>query len=141
MNADSKNHFALLATKLFIPPARVDLVQRSRLTEQLNQSLQQKLTLISAPAGFGKTTLLGEWIPRSPRCVSWVALDKGDNEPARFWNYVIAALQMLQNDLGKNTQALLASAQPPSLETMLTSLVNEIAAFPRPSRLCSMIIT
>jgi len=130
MNADSKNSFALLATKLFIPPARTDLVQRPHLTERLNQSLKNKLTLISAPAGFGKTTLLGEWIPRSERCVTWASLDKGDNDPTRFWNYVIAALQMLRSDLGKNTRALFDSPHSPTFETILTSLVNEITAFP-----------
>lgn len=120
----------LLTTKLFIPPARADLVLRPRLTDRLNEGVKRQLTLISAPAGFGKTTLLGEWIPTSERCVTWVSLDKNDNDPIRFWNYVVAALQMLQSDLGKNTQALLESAQPPTFETILTSLVNEITAFP-----------
>lgn len=120
----------LLATKLFIPPVRTGLVQRPRLTEQLHQSLKQKLTLISAPAGFGKTTLLGEWIPTSERCVTWVSLDQNDNEPARFWCYVIAALQTLQNNLGEKARALLVSPQPPSSELVLTTLVNEITAFP-----------
>ncbi len=121
---------ALLPTKLYIPPARNDLVQRSRLTSQLNESVKRKLTLISAPAGFGKTTLLGEWIPTSSRCVTWVSLDKGDNDAMRFWTYVVAALQMLRSDLGKNTQGLFNSPQPPTFETIITSLINEIAAFP-----------
>ncbi|MCI0695627.1 hypothetical protein L0337_26950 [candidate division KSB1 bacterium] len=121
---------SLLTTKLFIPPARADLVLRPRLTDRLNEGVKRKLTLISAPAGFGKTTLLGEWIPCSERCVTWVSLDKNDNDPIRFWHYVIAALQMLQSNLGKNTQALLDSPAPPSFETSLTSLVNEITTFP-----------
>ena len=121
---------SLLTTKLFIPPARADLVLRPRLTDRLNEGVKRQLTLISAPAGFGKTTLLGEWIPTSEHCVTWVSLDKNDNDPIRFWNYVVAALQMLQSDLGKNAQALLESAQPPTFETILTSLVNEITAFP-----------
>ncbi|MCI0695626.1 hypothetical protein L0337_26935 [candidate division KSB1 bacterium] len=121
---------ALLPTKLYIPPARTDLVQRRHLTNRLNEGMQRRLTLISAPAGFGKTTLLGEWIPTSSRCVTWVSLDKGDNDAIRFWTYVIAALQMLRSDLGKKTQGLLNSPQPPTFETILTSLVNEIAAFP-----------
>ena len=121
---------ALLTTKLFLPPTRPDVVRRPRLTERLNASLEHRLTLISAPAGFGKTTLLGEWIPRSPRCVTWVSLDKGDNDPMRFWSYVIASLQMLRSDLSKNTQALLDAPQPPTFETILTSLANEISAFP-----------
>lgn len=127
---ESLSSTALLATKLFIPPVRADLVPRSRLTMQLNANLQRKLTLISAPAGFGKTTLLGEWIPDSPRCVTWFSLDNSDNDPARFWSYVIAGLQMLRSDLGKNTQALLNAPHPPAFETILTSLANEIIAFP-----------
>ncbi|NUO79132.1 hypothetical protein HUU05_03575 [candidate division KSB1 bacterium] len=121
---------SLLATKLYPPKRRFDVVQRPRLTERLNASLQQQLTLISAPAGFGKTTLLGEWIPASPRCVTWVSLDKSDNDPMRFWSYIIASLQMLRSDLGKNAQALLDAPHPPTFETLLTSLANEIAAFP-----------
>jgi LuxR family maltose regulon positive regulatory protein len=121
---------SLLTTKLFIPPARADLVPRPRLTDRLNEGVKRKLTLVSAPAGFGKTTLLGEWIPHCERCVTWISLYKNDNDPIHFWNYVIAALQMLRSDLGKNTQGLHNSPQPPTFETILTSLVNEIAAFP-----------
>ncbi len=73
--------------------------------------------------------MLGEWIPHSPRCVTWVSLDKGDNDPVRFWSYAIASLQMLRSDLGKNTQALLDSPHPPTIGTILTSLANEISAF------------
>jgi LuxR family maltose regulon positive regulatory protein len=121
---------ALLPAKLYIPTARNDIVQRRHLTSRLNEGMQRRLTLISAPAGFGKTTLLGEWIPTGSRCVTWVSLDKGDNDAMRFWTYVVAALQMLRSDLGKNTQGLLNSPQPPTFETILTSLVNEITAFP-----------
>ncbi len=121
---------ALLTTKLFIPSARTDLVHRARLTERLNEGVQRKLTLISAPAGFGKTTLLGEWIPASPRCVTWVSLDHSDNEVMRFWSYFIASLQMLQSSLGEKARGLIAAAQPPPLEFVLTTLVNEITAFP-----------
>ncbi len=71
----------LLTTKLYLPPARSNLVPRPRLTRRLNEGLTRKLTLISAPAGFGKTTLLSEWIPHSQRCVAWVSLDEGDNDP------------------------------------------------------------
>jgi ATP/maltotriose-dependent transcriptional regulator MalT len=127
---EAASQAVLLTTKLFIPSARADLVLRPRLTDRLNEGMQRQLTLISAPAGFGKTTLLGEWIPASPRCVTWVSLDKGDNDPMRFWSYVIASLQMLRSDLGKSTQTLLDSPQPPTFETILTSLANEISAFP-----------
>jgi len=130
MSTDHENSLALLTTKLYLPPARSDLMQRSHLTDRLNNGMQRKLTLVSAPAGFGKTTLLDEWIPTSPRCVTWVSLDHGDNDTIRFWNYVIAALQMLQNNLGEKARSLLAAPQPPPPELILTTLVNEITAFP-----------
>ena len=88
------------------------------------------MTLISAPAGFGKTTLLSEWIPNSPRCVTWLSLDKEDHEPARFWTYFISSLQGLHSDLGKTALALLQSRLAPSITSILTTLINDIAAFP-----------
>ena len=80
----------LLNTKLFIPRPRKNLVSRPRLIERLNAGLDKKLTLIAAPAGFGKTTLLSEWIPQSPRCVTWLSLDDDDNDPVKFWAYFIS---------------------------------------------------
>jgi len=120
----------LLTTKLYIPPVRPDLVPRPRLIERLNQGMAYKLTLISAPAGFGKTTLLSEWIPQSERPVCWVSLDPGDNDSTRFWCYLIAALQMLQRQLGENALSLLQSPQQPPIEFFLNTLLNEIAACP-----------
>ena len=100
--------------QLFIPPRRPrdSVVDRSRLTDRLTATNGQRLTLISAPAGFGKTTLLSEWIPHSEHCVPWLSLDANDNDPPRFWAYVIAALQMLRPDLGASALALLESPQP-----------------------------
>jgi LuxR family maltose regulon positive regulatory protein len=120
----------LLTTKLYIPRPRSNLVPRPRLTERLNAGLDRKLTLIAAPAGFGKTTLLSEWIPHSPRCVTWLSLDEGDNDPTRFWAYVIAALQQIHPDLGAGALALLQSAQAPPIPSILTTLINDIATFP-----------
>jgi LuxR family maltose regulon positive regulatory protein len=120
----------LLNTKLYIPRRRPDLVLRPRLTERLNVGLGRKLTLISAPVGFGKTTLLSEWIPTSERCVAWVWLDEDDNDPSRFWAYFIAALQMLHPNIGELALALFRSPQPASIPSVMTSLVNEIDAFP-----------
>jgi len=83
----------LLVTKLHIPPTRFELVPRPRLTERLNQGMRGKLTLISAPAGFGKTTLLSEWAENSKQPVAWLSLEEGDNGPMRFLAYFVAALQ------------------------------------------------
>jgi LuxR family maltose regulon positive regulatory protein len=86
----------LLQTKLYIPPVRPELVSRPRLIEQLNAGLHRKLTLLSSPAGFGKTTLLSEWVGSCGRPVAWLSLDEGDNDPTRFWAYFIAALQTVR---------------------------------------------
>src|SRR3990172_2566508 len=120
----------ILATKLYIPPPRPKVVLRPRLIERLNEGLHRKLTLISAPVGYGKTTMLSEWIPQSERCVTWVSLDDGDNDPVRFWAYFIAALQMLDAKIGRNALGLLQTPLLPPFEAILTILLNEIAAFP-----------
>jgi LuxR family maltose regulon positive regulatory protein len=121
---------SILATKLYIPRPRPEAVLRPRLIERLNEGLHRKLTLISAPVGYGKTTLLSEWIPQSERCVTWVSLDEGDNDPVRFWAYFIAALQMLDAGIGRNALSLMRTPLLPPFETILTTLLNEIAAFP-----------
>src|SRR5258708_25316707 len=94
---------SLLATKLYIPPARLHLVSRPRLIERLNRGWRCQLTLISAPAGFGKTTLLSEWcaaLPEGTLPVAWVSLDQRHNDPARFWANVIAAPDKVSLDSG-----------------------------------------
>jgi len=120
----------LLGTKLFIPRPRKNLVVRPRLVEYLNARLDKKLTLIAAPAGFGKTTLLSEWIPQSPRCVTWLSLDEGDNDPTKFWVYFISSLQELHPDLGESALTLFQSSQAPPITSILTTLINEISRFP-----------
>jgi LuxR family maltose regulon positive regulatory protein len=117
----------LLTTKLYIPPVRPELVSRPRLIERLNQGLHRKLTLVSAPAGFGKTTLLSESVGGCGRPVAWLSLDKGDNDPTRFWAYFIAALQTVRADIGETALAMLRSSQPPPIEAILTTLINEVA--------------
>ena len=126
----------ILATKLFIPSCPHKEVSRPRLIERLNKGLceeggyGQQLTLISAPAGFGKTTLLSEWISNCQRLVAWLSLDEGDSDLTRFLVYFIAALQRVVPNIGGQELALLQSPQPPSTESILTSLLNEIAAIP-----------
>ena len=126
----------ILLTKLFIPLARPELVTRSRLIEQLNHNLHRKLTLISAPAGFGKTTLVTEWLQSqeddasSPFLVGWLSLDEGDNDTVRFLTYLITALnriQGLETEIGVSALQMLQSQQTPSPETILIAVINEVA--------------
>jgi LuxR family maltose regulon positive regulatory protein len=116
----------LLRTKLYIPPLRREQVPRPRLIERLDAGLGRKLTLVSAPAGFGKTTLVSEWINESKRPVAWLSLDDDDNDLQRFFTYLIAALQSISRKVGESVLAALHSPQPPPSETILTVLINDI---------------
>src|SRR5919199_4487021 len=120
----------VLATKLFIPPPRPRAVPRPRLTERLNEGLHRKLTLISAPAGFGKTTLVSAWVAGCPRPAAWLSLDEGESDPARFLTYLVAALQTVTPSIGAGLMRVLQASQPPSIESILTALLNEITALP-----------
>ena len=122
----------ILATKLYIPPHRLKVVLRPRLIERLNEGLSasRKLTLISAPAGFGKTTLVSEWLAGCRRPVAWLSLDEGDNDPTRFLTYLVAALQTIAANIGKGVLAVLQSPQPSPTESILTILLNEITTIP-----------
>jgi LuxR family transcriptional regulator, maltose regulon positive regulatory protein len=143
----------VLSTKLYIPPPRPNLVHRARLIAQLNAGLHRKLTLISAPAGFGKTTLLADWLSQlrieneklrkladgdtsqfsifnSQFNMAWLALDEADSDPARFLMYLVAALQTVAPTIGAGVLAVLQSPQPPPTEAMLTALLNDIATIP-----------
>lgn len=149
----------LLSTKLFMPLLRGGLVPRARLLDRLGGKLWQaggfsrKLTLVSAPAGYGKTTLVVEWLsnfrfsivdfglgdppiqnpkPKTQNPVAWLSLDESDNDPARFMAYLLAALQQVQPEFGESTRALLQLPQPPSEAVILTTLLNELAAIPAP---------
>ncbi len=124
----------ILATKFYIPPPRAKIVLRPRLIERLNEgvAMGRKLTLISAPAGFGKTTLVSEWIAGCGRPVAWLSLDEGDSDPVRFISYMVAALQTIKAGLGEGLLVALQSHQPPQTETILTSLLNEISIIPEP---------
>ena len=121
------SEFPLLETKFYLPPWSADRVSRPRLIDRIH--LQRKLTLVSAPAGFGKTTLLAEWVAAVPtRPVAWVSLDQSDNDPAVFWSYLITALQNIQPGLGERSLALLQSPQPPPIESVLMTLLNKLTA-------------
>ena len=133
----------ILNTKLFIPHPRPERVPRPRLIERLNEGLHRKLTLISGPAGFGKTTLVIEWLDnlrldakketQIENRIAWLSLDQGDNDHVRFLTYFIAALNRGEGNeaaLGEGALSMLRSPQPPPIEAVLTSLINEIAAIP-----------
>ena len=116
----------LLATKLHIPPASPELVIRPRLRSMLDAIVHHKMTLISAPAGYGKTTLISEWAHNVTQLhVVWVSLDKSDNDPILFWQYLVTALQGLKSGVGESSLALLRSPQPPPFESVLTALIND----------------
>ena len=121
----------LLQTKLYAPRTRPFLVPRPRLIETLNAGLGGKLTLISAPAGFGKTTLVSEWMAGCTRPFAWLSLDERDSDLARFLAYLIAALQTCASSPGARAAAMLHSPQPPPPESVLTTLLNEVAAVPQ----------
>src|SRR5687767_4145112 len=148
----------ILATKLYIPPPRPKVVLRPRLIKRLNEGLPSGptpgVTLISAPAGFGKTTLVSEWVNQKaveggtlaparsagvrdesgetihPSKVAWLSLEAGDNDPTRFLAYLVSALQTIAANIGEGVLGVLQSPQPPPIESILTSLLNEITAVP-----------
>ncbi|MFZ5827602.1 MAG: LuxR C-terminal-related transcriptional regulator [Bacillota bacterium] len=120
-----------------MPPVQPDLVPRPHLLERLAQGMRRKLTLISAPAGFGKSTLVAHWqaAQTEPVPVAWVALDDGDNDPVRFWTYVIAALAGLPDGPGREPLALLRATPPAPIRSVLTVLINELSRMPGPAML------
>lgn len=118
----------VLATKLYTPRPRPRVVLRPHLIERLNEGLHCKLTLISAPAGFGKTTLVSAWVAGCERPAAWLSLDEGDNDLPRFLTYLVAALRTIEARLGEGIWGVLQAPQPLSIETILTTLLNEIAA-------------
>lgn len=116
----------LLAPKLHIPHARPDCVPRPRLLDQLDQGLTGRLILVSGSAGYGKTTVVSQWLATRPHPVAWISLDAGDNDPVRFLRYVVGALQTIMPGLGQTVQSLLQTRQLPPIEFVVTLLVNEL---------------
>lgn len=131
---------SLLATKFYVPVPYLDLVERPRLIQRLETGLRGKLILVSAPAGFGKTTLVASWInrlqpPDRNKRAAWLSLDETDNNPVRFWMYFIAALQALGGDLERAGETTLAAFQAPQrlpIETVLTALINDLTRLEKP---------
>jgi LuxR family maltose regulon positive regulatory protein len=127
------NASPLLETKLYVPRLRRGQVGRPRLSERLSRGAESRLTLVSAPAGFGKTTLLAEWLAAAPDeepSAAWLSLDESDNQPAYFWTYVVTALQTVAPGVGASALSLLQAPQPPPIETILATLLNELGALP-----------
>ena len=118
----------IIATKLHVPARRRGLVKRPRLIARLRDTVDARLTLVSAPAGFGKTTLLGEWLADLPadRRVAWLSIDPSDNDPANFWTYVVAGLQQAVPGAGSTAMELIGSPPFPT-ELLVTTVVNELA--------------
>lgn len=119
---------ALLATKLFIPQPRANIINRARLLDQINSGLDRAIVLISAPAGFGKTTLLSTWVHKNTIPTAWLSLDQNDNDPVRYLAYIITALQSVVPHLGQDVLEQLHSNQPDYSEASLIAIINEISA-------------
>jgi len=116
----------LLATKLHVPRPRPHLVPRAHLVERLRQGMSRPLTLVSAPAGYGKTTLLAQWFIESGLPVAWLSLEAEDNDPTRFLSYLVVALQTIDEQIGTTALAMLRTPQPPLPEVVLAVLVGEV---------------
>ena len=118
----------LLTTKLLIPTIRADIITRQHLIDLLKQSLFRKITIVSAPAGFGKTTLIREWINQQRVSTAWLTLDELDNDPIRFLLYFIKALQAIDPNFGETLLEIIQSPQTQVNKPLLTLLINEIAS-------------
>src|SRR5215813_3735518 len=116
---------ALVATKFHIP--RAGFVPRPRLLARLSQGTGSGLTVVSTPAGFGKTTVLGDWARRNRPPAAWLSLDTADNDPARFWRYVAAALDRVRPGTDAQVMALLRGRHQPPLEAVATAVINELS--------------
>jgi LuxR family maltose regulon positive regulatory protein len=116
----------MLLTKLHIPPTGNNIVHRPELYEKLNIGLSRKLIVISAPAGFGKTALLSDWINQHKIPTAWFSLDKGDNDPVEFLSYIISGIQSINKEFGQSALGLLNSPNKPSSESIISLLINDI---------------
>ena len=117
----------LLTTKLYIPQIHEDLVPRPQLYQRLDASMSRKLTLVSAPTGFGKSTLVTSWLADRDQSAAWLSLDPGDNDPVRFWSYLVGAIQSLHPQIGVEARQIIAASQLRSTEIVAISLLNDIS--------------
>ncbi len=122
----------LLRTKLYVPPVRTTQIARPRLVDLVNGGLDRRLVLVSAPAGYGKTTLVSSWLSKTNASSAWLSLDAGDNDPIRFLQYLLAALRPVAPGIEDGWLGTLQGAQPAQLENVITLLANELAANPGP---------
>jgi len=120
----------LLATKLQVPRSRPGLVPRRRLADRLEEGLNRGLVLVAAPAGYGKSVLLSEWVRGMTEPVAWLSLDGGDNDPVRFWRHVLAALDMVRPGIAERVSPLAGPPAPPAYDALVSALINEVAAEP-----------
>src|SRR5215471_2377837 len=120
----------LLATKLHPPRPRPGFVPRPRLVSQLDEGLDRGLVLVCAPAGYGKTVALADWARRYGRPVAWLSLDAGDNDPVRFWRYVVAAVGPVRPGVAGRLRPLFGSPPPSSFDRLAAALINELAGQP-----------
>src|SRR6266702_4300415 len=133
LSAINMTSLHLLTTKISVPPPRLNVVTRPRLTERLNAAMKSPLALIVAPAGWGKTTLLSAWHAEASLSawpLAWVSLDAGDNDPIRFWTYVLAALNTAHPGVGETPLAMMYASSSPPIEDVLTSLLNALIQLP-----------
>jgi LuxR family transcriptional regulator, maltose regulon positive regulatory protein len=128
--------FQVLSTKLYNPPIKLGLVRRPRLVQRLENGYQagKCVTLVSAPAGFGKTTIISEWIATADlgKPFGWVSLDDGDNDPIRFLTYLVTAIQKVHVEIGRSVLAMLQSSQNSNLADLVEALINDISSAPKP---------
>src|SRR6266540_229582 len=118
----------LLATKIGIPRIRPDLLPRSHLIGRLEEATSRDVVLVSTPAGFGKTTLLTSWAKRTQRPLTWLSLDRDDNDPGRFWRYIVAAVDRVHTGIGEHVLSLLDPSAQPTPKAIVTALLNKLAA-------------
>ena len=127
----------LLLTKFYIPPVRSNQISRPRLIDLLNEGMDKTLILVSAPAGYGKSTLVSRWLKETGIPSAWLSLDAGDNDPTRFLQYLLTAIQPVAPGIGGNLLDMLQGMQPAQYENVINLLTNELASTSDPVCSCS----